>query len=268
MDPENNLEQDAQLDGNSQDGLIQPQENQSLLQTSAQLARCQQEISRLGRQFEQLLSSVNAGQNHRGTSPPQVVQNGARLAAEETMRTQQFGGNVIASSLHDDEEHPIFRSCHERHPELRSSPNPSQIYTRHYNPGTMPSSSLIPINQIEPPTFDGDRARARAWLKKYESIMDINGYDDDQKLKRARAYLTGEAEQWFNTSMRLMQDPNWYSLKASFTRHFCGTDGMVNLRRRLADVRQQRDEHPNSFLVRAVDLCLEYQPRMADHDEF
>ena len=125
---------------------------------------------------------------------------------------------------------------------------------------------FIPINQLNPPNFSGDRAQARSWLRQYEDIMNVNGYNDEHKLKRARAYLSGEASQWYNTRMRLDKNIDWHALKASFLRHFCGIDGMAILRKKLSEIRQKQDEHPSSYLVRVIDLCMEFNPKMSDMD--
>lgn len=118
------------------------------------------------------------------------------------------------------------------------------------------------INQITPPTFSGDRTQARSWLRQYEETMEINGYDDSQKLKRARAYLKGEASQWLTTRLLLNPNLDWYCLKSAFLRYFCGSDGLALLRKKLDEARQKPNESPSTYLVRIVDLCKEYKPHM------
>ena len=63
----------------------------------------------------------------------------------------------------------------------------------------------LPINQIESPSFNGERALARKWLIDYEKIMAVNTYSDEQKLTRIIAYVSGEASDWLTATMHLMQ---------------------------------------------------------------
>lgn len=127
-----------------------------------------------------------------------------------------------------------------------------------------PRPSMPIINQIQPPTFEGDRAGAREWLIRYERDMNINGYDDDAKLLRVSAYLRDEASQWLTTKQYLTPDLDWWIFKRSFLRHFCGTDETTFLRRKLEEAKQKNDENPSSFLVRIVHLCKQFKPDMSD----
>lgn len=152
-------------------------------------------------------------------------------------------------------------------------PNPSSILNTDKNLGLDSQRQIyqsnmltIPINQVNPPNFNGDKTRARSWLINYEDIMNVNGYTQDQMLKRARAYLQDEGLQWFNTTMYLMSNPSWQDFKTAFYKHFCGIDGTAALRKKLAEARQKHNEHPSSFFVRTVDLCLQYNPRMKQEE--
>lgn len=127
-----------------------------------------------------------------------------------------------------------------------------------------PQGGTFVINQIQPPNFDGERSRARTWLREYETTMEINGYDDTQKMRRARAYLQGVASQWMNTMLLLHPDLNWCSFKSRFTRHFCGAGTSELLRKNLHEARQKPSEPPADYLVRIVDICKEFKPEMAE----
>lgn len=96
--------------------------------------------------------------------------------------------------------------------------------------------------------------------------MDINGYEDDQKLKRARAYMKDEASQWHPTRLHLDKELDWWTLKSAFLRHFCGADMTAILRRKLEEARQTKHEHPATYFVRVVDLCKKFKPNMADRE--
>lgn len=122
---------------------------------------------------------------------------------------------------------------------------------------------LIPINQINPDKFNGERSKARVWLKNYEDTMNINHYDDAEKLVRARAYLLDEASHWYSTTLCLEPDLNWCGFKDFFLRHFCGSDRIAELRKKLSENKQKPYEHPSTFLVRTTDLCLQFKPHMS-----
>lgn len=133
-------------------------------------------------------------------------------------------------------------------------------------PNTEQLPHLVPINQINPPRFSGERSRARSWLREYENVMAINHYDDKEKLIRARAYLSEEAAQWFTTTLWLEPDLTWPNLKAAFIRHFCGPDELAELRRKLQENRQKPHEHPATYMVRTIDLCSQYKPDMSQKE--
>lgn len=139
-------------------------------------------------------------------------------------------------------------------PQMFGDPQPPQL------------NNFAVINQIQPDKFDGDRTNARAWLRHYEETMEINGYRDEDKMKRARAYLRDEASQWLTTAHHLDPEMDWYCFKSRFLKHFCGLDGMAFLRRKLEEARQGSREHPSSYLVRIVDLCKEYKPNISDQE--
>lgn len=125
----------------------------------------------------------------------------------------------------------------------------------------------IPINQINPETFDGDKTRARAWISEYENLMRINGYDGQQKVSRALAYLTGPARSWYNVTMNLNKRLEWPGFKREFLKHFCGADGKAQLRKKLDESVQHSDEHPSTFVMRILDLCLQLNCNMTEQEK-
>ena len=128
------------------------------------------------------------------------------------------------------------------------------------------NSQPIPINQISPPRFDGDRAKARKWLKKYTNIMSINGYTDVGKYDRVSAYLDGEAWNCWVTEKRLRPNSDWYSFRNRFLTCFLGGETMGLLSKKVDATRQKSDESAYSYFTRVTELCLEYNPDMPDSE--
>lgn len=145
-----------------------------------------------------------------------------------------------------------------------SPPKSRDPYTTYCDVAVQPQ--VIPINQLEPPKFNGDRASAREWLRGYNNVMNINGYNDDQKLKRALAYMTGEGSNWLTATLRLEKDLDWRTFRDQFFTHFCGADGQDILRKKLDQTKQKADESPSTFMVRMIDLCLQYDQAMSDQE--
>jgi len=124
---------------------------------------------------------------------------------------------------------------------------PAPILSRKDASSEVPAPNSSVINQIQPEIFDGNRSKARAWLRHYEETMAVNGYSDSDKLKRARAYLKKEASQWLTTMIRLNSNMDWRFFKTRFLKHFCGLDRM-SLRRKLEEAQQGSSKHPSSLL--------------------
>lgn len=211
--------------------------------------------------------------NKQSKSLPQVpsIPDSDKVVEEETViidtNSSLMERDEVASvsSSNSNVEVHDYITCDEDQTEevIPSGISNSQRRTSSQNFGNV-ATSFIPINQINPPKFDGDKSQAKSWLRQYEDTMNINGYDNHQKLIRARAYLSGEAAQWLTAKHRLDRKLNWARFKVAFYRHFCGIDSMAILRRKLEESKQRNDEHPSAFLVRTIDLCEEFDHKMSD----
>lgn len=135
-----------------------------------------------------------------------------------------------------------------------------------YGCGNITSNQPQVINQLEPNKFDGDRNKALSWFREYNSIMNVNGYGDEQKLRRAIAYLTDDASNWYNVIIDMEPDLDWYCFETRFKEHFCGADGRALLQRKLDEARQKPDEHPSKYLMRILNLCIEFDKNMSDSE--
>lgn len=122
------------------------------------------------------------------------------------------------------------------------------------------------INQINPPTYNGERSKARTWLKEYTTTMDINGYSDQQKLIRAPAYMTGDARCWYSATSQLHPEMDWSSFKKRFYVQFCGADHHAELSAKLDATKQRAEEHPSMFLSRIIDLCFQFDSNMTEQE--
>lgn len=238
------------------------------------VAAQREQMDEMRQMFQQVLSTtLSKNQDSRLG----LAGSGATVNSRRTSSTQGYVASEESPSARatpnvqqDTEDFQDYITCSERAGGTRRRLQEASLPTQYWPPqdpsnhyGEM-SHNPIPINQIEPPRFNGDKSQARTWLRKYEGIMNINGYNDLQKFRRARAYLDGEAQQWYNAIIRLNPDADWYHLKTSLLRHFCGVDGAAALRRKLAEARQKPGEHPSSYLFRIIDACMEYNPNMPD----
>lgn len=202
------------------------------------------------RRLDRILSALEALGANEGTSP--YFQN----QAAQQVRNQEdvLNGNGQAEAFNtratdspgDDVDQPSSSGESDRSPTSEVAVLPAVI------------------NQINPPSFDGDRSKARSWLKEYSIIMDINSYSDKQKLIRARAYMKGDASSWINTTIHLNPHLDWTTFKDKFLRQFCGADGNAEIARRLDTARQRPDEHPSFYMCRIIDLCIELDPKMTE----
>lgn len=252
--------------------------------TTKELLQQQAEsINGLRTMFEQVLKVFQESiVTNRGRQVPQGIPSEDRSNVGSLDPTGNVANQLPNSNAATGENQPVaddLESLPSGNSSLSSSPSPSPDSERskssakshRYSPKIYrnlmedpPEPNFTVINQIPPPTFNGDRAQARAWLRKYEDIMEINGYNDDQKRKRAGAYMKDEASQWLATRLYIDRDLDWWTLKSAFLRHFCGADERTLLRRKLDEAKQKPNEHPSSYLVRIVDLCKEFKPDMSD----
>lgn len=136
-----------------------------------------------------------------------------------------------------------------------------------YGPGT-PHQVHPPaiINQIHPENYEGDKGKARHWIRHYERTMRVNGYSDRQKLLRAIAYLKGPALCWYNVTTARNTDLDWYGFKAKFLDHFCGFSGQAILAEKIASAKQEQNEHPKHYMMRIMDMCLEHNPNISEQE--
>lgn len=123
------------------------------------------------------------------------------------------------------------------------------------------------VNQIPPPTFNGDRGKAAEWLHSYDNIMSINGYDARARLARVSAYITGPGTDWFETSRYISKFKDWSDFKNRFKKQYLGISNSTILRRKLNDTRQQSNEHPSVFMARVVNLCRKVNHDMPDSEK-
>lgn len=153
----------------------------------------------------------------------------------------------------------------------RSRAQQTRDYVNQYGPDIQAPCDFAPqqplaINQIAPPRFDGDRTRARTWLKQYTDTMSINGYNETQMMVRVSAYLEGEAYDWLVFERYLNRELDWYSFRSRFNRYFLGGDSTAQLAKKIDSCRQKSDELAISYLTRATQLCLEFNPNMRESD--
>lgn len=242
---------------------------------SEQLSGQSEQLSELRQMFAELLSKLTP----RGAEgPTQGGSHGERSSGEAgaieglnhsdtasvTSDPPKSRKQRVASSsnISTNSSEEGFRTAQTKHKGVASVIN-------QYGPETGDTCHLYRpaiVNQIEPPTFNGDKSKARSWLKRYEDVMNINGFEDHQKFVRARAYLTGEASDWFTMATTINPDTDWYGLKTSFLKYFCGLDSKQFLRRRLDEARQKPTEHPKAYLSRVVGICKEFKPNMTEDE--
>lgn len=197
----------------------------------------------------------------RASHHPSHVRLGPSSSVHSSPRRAPLGSDTPSPEPRDFDESP--------HEPRRSEPLSSTRLNRGMMPpyGEVPFRHQVPINQINPPSFNGDRTTARQWLQDYESIMEINGYADDQKLKRARAYLTGDALNFFKVTLNDDPELDWWTFSSQFLGYFCGVDGKSQIRKKLENCKQQDKEHPNVFMMRTLELCLQLDKHLEEQQK-
>lgn len=201
-----------------------------------------------------LLSKLNPKTNQQ-TEPNDSTEVGPPSTESDIALDQQANQNrrpVTFDALRSEQNFPFTES--------------TRIDTQNLQSCGSPSPTLIPINQIQPPNFNGDRTQALPWIRKYEEVMSINGYQDDQKIIRAAAYLTDEAHNWYEFSKSRKRFVDWNAFRKYFLSHFCDANTKSKLLNDLEKTRQKNDEHPSAYMMRIVDLCLLVDPKMTDRE--
>lgn len=223
--------------------LVSEQVNQTLVESEARLMNClDQKLTSLLVHFDEKLKARESDQPREEVSLP---------AAEDHQKPKD--GDISDQSQDTPSEHrqPRFSSTRvDEQPNMYWPPNQDR--------------QPIVLNQIEPEPYSGDKRKARSWLRQYEAIMKVNGYGDQQKLTRAIAYMKGPASHWYNVTTTRNPDMTWYGFTSKFLRHFCGSDGSTYLYEKIEKSKQSVEEHPSVFLMRIIDLCHQYDPKMPE----
>lgn len=133
-----------------------------------------------------------------------------------------------------------------------------------YRPYVSQPASPIVINQINPSSYSGDETTARSWINEYQSFMNINGYSDEQKIIRARAYLKGRGADWYDVTD--LKGLSWTEFKKRFLEDFSGSDSYSLALQKLDDARQMRGERPNQYLIRLLKLCNDVDRSMNERE--
>lgn len=234
-----------------------PDRTELLEQHQSVLLKVQEEMGSLKKMFANLMKEMSSnGQNREeikedGYKTPEHVTFREEVLSDQNMRP----GSPVIHNLNKNREDSLRRDF---------------ISSTRYDNHTMGDVSpmhTVPINQINPPKFDGDKSKARSWLKEYDETMEINGYNGQIKLKRAMAYLSGEGRQFYDVINHRNPELDWVSFKKSFLRHFCGFDARMNLLNKLNETRQTSDENPNSYAMRLLSLCYQYDNRMSEESQ-
>lgn len=146
-------------------------------------------------------------------------------------------------------------------------PPPEQFCDTQKTTDTVETSQpyVYAINQVNPPEFDGSRDKARDWLNDFSRIMRANRLKDSETFQRLPCYLKGDAAKWWNVTTRLNHDLKWADFKEKFLMFFCGLDLKEEIRQQLNEARQKTGEHPGTYLVRVLDLCLKFDQSMPEH---
>lgn len=131
----------------------------------------------------------------------------------------------------------------------------------------MPPVRPVIVNQINPDPFSNDGTKAKQWYEDYNTKMNINGYTDEEKFQRIRAYLKGEAADWFDITKMEETDFTWANLKPKFLKYFCGMDTRHIAEQKLNSVKQAKHEHPTKYLVRILKLCHEFDNNMSNSEK-
>jgi len=180
-----------------------------------------------------------------------------RLGGIESLLRQLVVTRQDPSSQSSDPEVLNQRETHPRN----STPMPNLL--AQYGPGDSQPQPVV-INQISPEPYYGERSKARTWLRQYESVMRINGYNDDQKLLRATAYMKGVAESWHNVVLIRQPDIDWREYKKQFLANFSGAIGSAMLYERILRMTQREGGHASQFVMKLVDLCYQLDRNMSE----
>lgn len=179
---------------------------------------------------------------------------------DDDSEDDRLSQNSFHSTTRGHVDQTLVSNEEDTHPPRRSS-------SEQLLPGSVASANPVPINQINPPNFSGDRSKAREWLTDYDTTMEINGFPGSQKVKRAHAYMSKGAKDWHIVTMDLEPKIDWATYKKRFLDHFCGVQDLIRIREKLDNVRQGSDEHPSDFAHKILHLCKQLSPTMAEAEK-
>ena len=116
-----------------------------------------------------------------------------------------------------------------------------------------------------PPKFDGDRDQAMDWLKDYESIAQINIWNNDNKAVHLVTALTGDAKVWFDGVFDSRR-PNWEEFEAEFLAVYKPIDYDCEVRQKVYTLCQSSTETPTAFMNRLVKESNKVVPKMTEQE--
>ena len=97
--------------------------------------------------------------------------------------------------------------------------------------------------------FSGLQREAVSWLEDFEFIANSNNWNDDKKIVKLGAYLTGNGRDWYTLEVVNMANRTWQRVKDSFHSQFLPSDYSSHLRDEFRNRKQKLYEPSANYVV-------------------
>ena len=103
--------------------------------------------------------------------------------------------------------------------------------------------------------FSGLQKEAVSWMEDYDYIALSNDWNDEKKIRKLGAYLTGSGREWYSLCIQNQNNLTWANVKTAFYKQFLPVDYETHLRE-IFRTRKQKLFEPSANYVVAMRSVL------------
>ena len=103
--------------------------------------------------------------------------------------------------------------------------------------------------------FSGLQKEAVSWMEDYDYIALSNDWNDEKKIRKLGAYLTGSGREWYSLCIQGQNNLTWANVKTAFYKQFLPVDYETHLRE-IFRTRKQKLFEPSANYVVAMRSVL------------
>ena len=114
--------------------------------------------------------------------------------------------------------------------------------------------------------FIGLQKEAVSWMEDYEYIVLSNNWNDDKKIVKLGAYLTGSGREWYSLYVQGQQNLTWALVKDLFFKQFLPVDYASHLRDQFRTRKQKLYEPSANYIVAMRSLLTKSGQTMTEQE--